>query len=67
MQIEFDCENCHKEITIDSKQLNTTIQCPHCGVNIELVDDGFLEGEKEVEESVKRIEDILSDMSKRFG
>ena len=67
MQIDFDCGNCNKEITIDSAQLGTTIKCPHCGVNIELVDDGFVAGEKEVEECLPRIDDIISDMCDNFG
>ena len=62
MQIDFNCENCDGIITIDSKQLGTTINCPHCGVNIELIDDGFSDGEQEVENALRDFEKKLSDM-----
>jgi len=62
MKIDFNCENCDEIITIDSKQLNTTIKCPYCGVNIELIDDGFSAGEQEVENALKDFEKKLSEM-----
>lgn len=50
--IEIDCPHCNKEITISSKQAGSTISCPYCNCLIELKDDGFSDGIKNVEKSI---------------
>ena len=62
MQIEFNCPGCEKELTIDSSQLGTTIKCPFCESSIDLVDDGFLAGEQEINQAISNLEKKMSEI-----
>lgn len=50
MLLDFNCPACEELINIDSSKIGTTIECEHCGASINLVDDGLLAAEQEINE-----------------
>ena len=56
---DFDvqCEGCKKEFTISTKDIGTTVHCPHCDAEIALNDDGFSEGVTDIEEKLSAMFD----------
>jgi hypothetical protein len=53
-ELELECVTCEKSFTASSKSVGQTVTCPHCGQQIELVDDGFSDGLKAVDEKIQQ-------------
>lgn len=58
-EIDFNCPNCEKKITIKIKQVGGRVVCSHCKSEIELVDDG-------VKKAIKEADKAIDDLFKKF-
>lgn len=43
--IEIDCPECNEVFTIKLSQVGSTVECPHCSVNINLEKDASFDDE----------------------
>lgn len=57
--LDIECPNCEKPFTISTGQIGSSVKCPHCQEQIDLVDDGFSDKMKSAE---KQIDDMLKNL-----
>ena len=60
-ELDIECPECIKELTITSSDFGQTIQCPKCKVNITLQDNGISDGLNHVD---NMIDDALKGLLK---
>lgn len=60
--IDIECPECGLEFGIQINQIGSTVTCPHCGVDVELLEEG--DGLSDAKEVLDEFEDTLDQLSK---